>query len=509
MVAHRMTVALDALQTRLGEVSDLESVASGLGWDQQVMMPPGGAALRAEAMATLETLTHERFASDEVGRLLDEAAAEPDASEDSFAASLLRVTRRDWDKARRVPGELKAELARTTAIAYEAWADARRRSDWEAFKPHLGKVLELRRRYAECFPEAACAYDALLDDFEPGMTSVEVSRVFAQLRDGLVPLIAEVARVADRVDDSPLHGDFPVERQERLVRRAAEGLGFDSHSWRLDPTVHPFATGYGTQDVRITTRYEPGFLPAALFGTLHETGHGLYESGSDPSLDRTPLAGGVSLGLHESQSRLWENFVGRGRPFSGWLLEQIRHEFPREFAEVDIDRYYPAVNRVAPSLIRVEADEATYSLHVIIRFELEQDMLEGRVSLDDLPEAWNAKYAEYLGLEVPDAAQGILQDVHWSGGAIGYFPTYALGNVMAGQIWDVARAALPDLDHDLSNGETRHLRGWLTERLYRHGRTRTPRETLAHATGGTGELAPEPYLAYLREKLGAVYGLSG
>lgn len=509
MVAHRMAAALDALRTRLAEVSDLGAVTLGLAWDQQVMMPPGGAALRAEALATMETLSHERFASDEVGRMLDAADAELGAPDDSFAGSLVRVARRDWDKARRVPSELKAELARTTALAYEAWTEARARSDYEIFKPHLGKVLELRRRYADCFGEAECAYDALLDDFEPGMTTAEVARVFAELRDGLVPLIADVARVADRVDDSMLHSDFPVDRQERLVRRAAVALGFDPRHWRLDSTVHPFAAGFGTQDIRVTTRYDPAFFPTALFGVLHETGHGLYEAGSDPSLDRTPLVGGVSLGLHESQSRLWENFVGRGRPFSGWLLDLLREERPETFAAVEPDAYYAAVNRVAPSLIRVEADEATYSLHIIIRFELEQDMVEGRVSLDDLPEAWNAKYAEYLGLEVPDAASGILQDVHWSDGAMGYFPTYALGNVMAAQIWDVARENLPSLDDELARGETAHLRAWLTERLYRHGRIRTPRETLALATGGTGELDARPYLAYLREKLGAIYGLSG
>jgi carboxypeptidase Taq len=496
--------ALDALRARLAQAQDLHAIGMGLEWDQQVMMPPRGAPLRAEALATLETLHHERFASDETGRLLE--AAEAEINGDGLDDDLVRVARRDWEKARKVPGELKAELARAGATGYEAWTRAREASDWELFRPHLQRLLELKMRYVECFDDADCAYDVLLDDYEEGTTTAEVAAVFDEVKTGLVPLIAEIGARADRVDDSCLHGSFPVERQEALIRRVLPSFGFDPAAWRLDVTVHPFASKLGTSDIRITTRYDPEFFNVAFFGSLHETGHGLYESGCDAVLDRTPLVGGVSLGLHESQSRLWENVVGRGRPFSGWMLPRLREAFPERFGAVDLDTYYGAVNKVEPSLIRVEADEATYSLHIILRFELEQEMIEGRIDLADLPEAWNAKMHEYLGVEVPDDAEGVLQDVHWSAGLLGYFPTYALGNVMAAQIWERVRAERPGLEAEIGAGELAPLREWLAERLYRHGRRRTPKETLAHAIGGAS-LDAAPYLAYLREKLGAIYGL--
>jgi carboxypeptidase Taq len=503
MVAQPMP-ALDTLRRRLAEVQDLHAIGMGLEWDQQVMMPPRGASLRAEALATLETLHHERFASEETGRLLEAAQREVDGAGE-IDGDLLRVTRRDWEKARRVPTDLKAELARAGATGYAAWTRARAASDWELFRPHLERMLELKARYVECFDGFACAYDVLLDDFEQGTTSAEVAAVFDEVKAGLVPLIADIGH-ADRVDDACLHGDFPVERQEALLHRLLPVFGFDAEAWRLDVTVHPFATNLGTSDIRITTRYDPAFFNVAFFGALHETGHGLYEAGSDPALDRTPLVGGASLGLHESQSRLWENVVGRGRPFSAWVLPMLREAFPDRFGAVDVDTYYRAVNRVEPSLIRVEADEATYSLHVILRFELEQEMIEGRLALRDLPEAWNARMREYLGVEVPDDARGVLQDVHWSAGLIGYFPTYALGNIMAAQIWEIVRGERPTLDAEIGHGDLAPLRDWLAARLYRHGRRRTPKETLANVLGG-GALDAGPYLAYLRGKLGAIYGL--
>jgi carboxypeptidase Taq len=309
----------------------------------------------------------------------------------------------------------------------------------------------------------------------------------------------------DEVSDAPMRGSFPVEAQERFCRDVVSAVGFDPAGWRLDVAVHPFASNLNTGDIRITTRYNEAFLGDALFGALHETGHGLYEAGSDPALERTPLSGGVSLGLHESQSRLWENLVGRSRPFAEWVLPHARAAFPGTFDDVDADAWYRAVNKVERSLIRVDADEATYSLHVILRFELEQDMVEGRIAVADVPEAWEAKIREYLGIEVPDVAHGALQDVHWSEGHVGYFPTYALGNVMSAQIWSAARAGLPDLDDSIRAGDFAPLRAWLGEHLYRHGRRSEPRETLRRAAGGP--LDAGPYLAYLREKFGALYGL--
>jgi carboxypeptidase Taq len=503
-----LTTALDDLRSRLAQVQDLRAVTMGLAWDQQVIMPPRGAAGRAEALATVESLAHERFCDAETGRLIEAAAAEVAGSpEDSFAASIVRVGRRDWEKACRVPAELMAEIARSAAIGYEAWTQARARSDWPAFQPYLERMLELKRRYVECFDGFACAYDALLDDYEQGMTTAEVARVFEELKRDLVPLIAAIASRGDLVDGSPLRGEFPLPPQHALARRVVDRLGFDPEAWRLDTAVHPFATNMGLGDVRITTRYDPTDFVTSLFSAIHETGHGLYEAGSDAELERTPLAGGVSLGLHESQSRMWENVVGRSRAFSAWLLPIVQEAFPDQMGRVDVEAYYRAVNEVAPSLIRVEADEATYSLHIILRFELEQDMVEGRIKLADLPEAWNAKMREYLGIDVPSHAEGVLQDVHWSEGAIGYFPTYALGNVMAAQIWDAARRDLPGVESGFERGEFTSLRDWLTERLYRHGRKFTPAQTLARVAGGP--LDARPYLRYLREKLGAIYDLDG
>jgi carboxypeptidase Taq len=498
-----VTQAVEALRQRLAQVQDLNAVMMGLEWDHQVIMPPRGAAGRAEALATLQTIAHERFAGDDTGRALDAAAAElGDADPESLEAAIVRVARRDWEKARRVPGDLKADLARAGTIGYEAWTLARADSDWSLFEPHLARMLELKRRYVGCF-EADCAYDVLLDDYEEGTTTAEVSRVFAELKAGLLPLIRDVA-TREPIDPSPLRGEFGLAAQEALARRVVERFGFDATGWRMDTAVHPFAINLNLGDVRITTRYETTDFVTSLFSALHETGHGLYEAGSDPRLERTPLVGGVSLGLHESQSRMWENIVGRSRPFSAWLLPQLREAFPGQLDDVDLDAYWRAVNAVQPSLIRVEADEITYSLHVIMRFELEQDMIEGRLALSDVPEAWNAKVREYLGIEVPSDAEGALQDVHWATGAIGYFPTYALGNVMSAQIWEAARRDLPGVEDGFERGEFAPLREWLTEHVYRFGRTYTPRETLEGAVGGP--LDATPYLRYLGDKVASVYG---
>lgn len=507
-----MSTAMQGLRERLAEVSDLEQAAGTLQWDQQTMMPRAGAPARAEQLATLETVVHERATAPEIGTLLEkaaeEAAGEPPETD---AASLVRVARRDYDKARRVPGELKAEMARAASLGQEAWERARALSDFEPFRPHLERSLELKRRYVECFAgEFDCAYDALLDDFEPGTRTAEVAAVFAELKRGLVPLIAAIAERtgasdAEEVVSSPLRGTFAAEEQRALVLEILPRLGFDLAGWRLDEAAHPFATGT-PGDVRLTTRYEEEHLGMALFSALHECGHGLYEAGVAPELVRTPLGSGVSLALHESQSRLWENVVGRSRPFCTWVLPLLQAAFPSQFAGVGVEELFRAVNRVRPSLIRVEADEATYSLHVILRFELEQELIEGRLAVADLPEAWNARMRDYLGVEVPDDARGVLQDVHWSAGLFGYFPTYALGNIISLQIWARARAELPDLDARIERGELAPLREWLREHLHRYGRKFTPSETLRKVAGGP--IAVDPYLDYLRGKFNDIYGIA-
>jgi carboxypeptidase Taq len=501
-----MANPLEQLNERMAALSDLRVVAQLLDWDQQTMMPPGGAPGRAETVATVQRISHDMFVSSETGRLIEAAAGYLDgALPESDEASLVRVVRRRWEKARRVPGELAADLARAASVGQQAWIAARSESDFAGFAPYLERNFELVRRYVDCFDDLDCAYDAVLDDYEPGARTAEVAGVFDELKAELRKLIAAVGDHADRVDDSLLHGHFPIERQRVLVRWLLELMGFDRSSWRIDDAVHPFATGFGNRDVRITTRWDETYLPTSVYGAMHECGHGLYEAGVAQSLQRTPLGHPESLGLHESQSRLWENMVGRGRPFCGVLAPRIAETFGGAVAGLDGETLYRSVNHVAPSLIRVEADEVTYSLHIIVRFELEQELIEGRLAIRDLPEAWNARYQEYLGVEVPDDARGVLQDVHWSAGLIGYFPTYALGNLIAGGLLERAHADLPDLDEQLAAGELHGLREWLREHIHRHGAKFSTGELLGRVVGGP--IAVGPFIDYLKAKLSQVYGL--
>jgi carboxypeptidase Taq len=490
-----MATALDELRRRLAEVSDLSRAAGVLGWDQRVTMPPLGTEARAEQLATLGRIAHERFTDDEVGRLLD--AAEPlvePLQYDSDDASLVRVTRRDWEKARRVPSQLREEMTLEAARGHHAWVEARRMSDYTSFRPYLERNLELKRRYVDCFEWSDSPYTPLLDDYEPGMLTTEVRDVFAALRPALTELVAS----APQVDASFLHGDFPPVEQRAFAERVLATLGFDDGAWRLDPTAHPFCTSFSNRDVRLTTRYQPNDLES-VWSTLHEAGHGLYAHGIADGLLRTPLGGAPSLGLNESQSRTWENLVGRSRAFWEHWYPALVETFP-SLAGIDLDDFVRAINRAEPGLIRVDADETTYSLHIILRFELEQELLEGTVSLDDLPEVWNARMKEFLGVDVPDDAHGVLQDVHWSGGGIGYFPTYALGNVISLQIWAVVQRALPDLDNRLAAGDLGPLSDWLRDNLYSLGRKLTPKETIERLTGSP-EIDPGPYLEYLRGKV--------
>jgi carboxypeptidase Taq len=493
------------LRSRLARVTDLGRAARLLGWDQQVMMPPAGAKARAEQLATISQIAHEEFIADEIGELLDELRPyEESLPADSLEASLLRVTRREWAKASRVPPELSAEMARAGSLGHEVWVEARAKSDFALFLPALERNLELKHRYVECFDGYEEPYDVLLDDYEPGMKTAEVRAVFDRLKEIQIPMIEAVAECGRPVDTSFLKGPFPVERQPAHVLSVLRELGFEERSWRLDPTAHPFAGGAGIDDIRLTTRYVENAL-MGLFAGMHEFGHGLYEHGSAAELDRTPLCGGVSLGIHESQSRLWENQVGRGMPFWRRFYPELQRTFPEALSGVELKSFWRAVNAVEPSLIRVEADEVTYNLHVIMRFELEQDMLSGSVALRDLPGEWNARMKQYLGLDVPDDANGVLQDVHWSGGIIGYFPTYSLGSVMSEQIWERLRQDLTDLDDQIEAGEFGPLRDWLREHVHQLGSRLMPQETLERATGS--RIDAEPYLRYLQAKVAHVYGI--
>jgi carboxypeptidase Taq len=498
-----MSERVGRLRERLAEQIDLRNATAVLEWDQQTMMPPRGAEARAEALGTLERITHEQFIDDETGRLLDGAAAELNgAPPESDEASLVRVVRRGYDKARRVPSDLAAEIARASSLGQEAWAAARANSDFAAFAPYLERNLDLARQYVACFDEFACPYDALLDDFDARMTTAEVSALFSALRSELVPMIATLADNAGAVDASCLHGGFPIDKQRRLVAETVAQMGFDSTGWRMDDAVHPFATGVGANDVRITTRWDESYFPSGLYGAMHECGHGLYEDGVASELHRTPLGHGASMSIHESQSRLWENMVGRGRPYCGVLAPRVSGLFG---VELDPDEMYRAVNKVQPSFIRVEADEATYGLHIVLRFELEQELIEGRLAVADVPEAWNTKFKAYFGIEVPDDKHGVLQDVHWSGGMIGYFPTYQLGNLVAGQLWQRVNSDMPELSEQIASGQLEPLREWLRDNVHRYGAKFTTRELLERVLGGPIEVGP--FIAYLKDKLSAVYGV--
>jgi carboxypeptidase Taq len=491
--------AYEELRQRLGEIHDLNKTRALLSWDQQVKMPPGGGPVRAEQLATLDRLAHKAFISGEIGNLLDELASFGESRPyESDEASLIRVTRRDWEKARRVPADLRADMSRAASLALPVWAEARKQSDYSLFRPHLRTNLDLRRSYIDCFDGYDEPYDVLLDDFERGMTAAEVRVVFDRLKEEQVPLVAGGMREGER---PARDRRFPLEQQQRFELKVLERFGFDRTSWRLDPTVHPFASSIGIDDVRLTTRYHDTNLDG-LFASMHECGHGLYEHGVSRDLERTPLARGTSLGMHESQSRLWENLVGRSMPFWSFFYPQLQDHFPEALGDVELDEWFASVNWVEPSLIRVEADEATYNLHVILRFELEQDLLNGDVGLDDLPEAWNDRMQRYLGIQPPEDRLGVLQDMHWAAGHIGYFATYALGNVISAQIWERVTEELPDLYDQFAEGEFGPLREWLTENLYRHGRKFTPRETLERLVGG--HIDADPYLRYLSGKLASL-----
>ena len=495
-----MRERFEELRRRLAEINDIARAGSILGWDQQTMMPPRGAAVRAEQLATLSRIAHDKFTSPELGRLLEDLAEfEQEHEYDSFEASLIRVVRRDWEKARKVPTELRAEIARSSSLALPVWIEARTNDDFGKFLPSLRQNLELRRRYIECFDgDYAEPYDAVLDDYERDMRSSEVRRLFDYLKEHQAPIVREVGQV-DGLPEPPAR-PFPLELQKTFELEVVRRFGYDDTAWRLDPTVHPFATGAGIEDIRLTTRYFDDRLDG-LFATMHEFGHGLYEHQVDPSFERSALARGTSLGVHESQSRMWENLVGRSLPFWHFFFPRLQQAFPQQLGSVDTETFYRAVNRVYPSLIRIESDEVTYNMHIILRFELEQELVAGTVDPASLPKAWNERMREYLGVEVPDNRRGVLQDVHWSAGTIGYFPTYSLGNVISVQIWEKVRDEIPDLDEQFERGEFNGLREWLGERLHRHGRKFTPVETVEKVVGGP--IDPGPYLAYLNEKHGA------
>jgi carboxypeptidase Taq len=494
---------LAELRRRAAELADLSAVAGLAMWDQNVTMPRGAAAARADQMETLERILHDRLTDPDLGRLLDRlepwaASADPESDD----ARLVAVLRRDVHKAVRVPTELAAQLSNAAALSHEAWQQARAARDFGVFRPALERVLDLTHRYVACFDgtgEFAHPYDVLLDDYEPGLTTTELRGIFGRLQEELVPLVSAAAALSPEAAPALLPGHQPEPAQRALMDEVLRAVGFDREHWRLDPTIHPFARSMAPTDVRITTRWEPDDLAMAFYSCLHEFGHGLYEAQMLPAHYRTTLSEAASLGVHESQSRLWENLLGRSRPFCEWVLPLLRRHLGEPFTGLDADALYRMVNHVQLSLIRIEADETTYNLHIALRFELELALIEGRLEVEDLPAAWDEATERLLGLQTPDVLHGVLQDIHWGSGMFGYFPTYTLGNLMAAQLWDAMAADLPDREADFAAGRFGPLRDWLFEHIHRHGRKFDSRELLQRATGQT--LSVEPWLAYLERKL--------
>jgi carboxypeptidase Taq len=495
---------LQLLKERLATISDVQAAEAALRWDRQTYMPEGGVVGRAEQLATLSRLAHEMLVSEDTGGLLRNVDEPAPGSEDS---ALLRLVRREYERATKLPAELVAELARASALAEPAWERARASSDWPSFAPHLEKMVQLQRETAEHLGYEDHPYDALLDLYEPGARKAQLQEMFEGLKTELVPMIREIGARSHQDRSHPLHGEFDEAKQEEFGRGVISAFGYDWKRGRLDRVVHPFCAPLGGPgDVRITTRFDPGWLSPALFAVLHEAGHAMYEQGVDPTYSRSPLSGGTSMGVHESQSRLWENLVGRSREFWSFYYPRLQETFPEALGKIDPETFYRAVNEAKPSEIRVEADELTYNLHILLRFELEVALLEGGLPISELPAAWDAKMEEYLGVTPENHAEGVLQDVHWAAGLVGYFPTYTIGNVLSAQFFEQATRAHPEIPEMMGRGEFGALLGWLRENVYRHGRRYDPDELVERATGRP--LVTTPYLRYLKSKFGELYGLA-
>jgi carboxypeptidase Taq len=498
--------AYDELIRRSRAHSLLASCSALLGWDEQTYLPRGGVEHRSNQMALLAGLQHEQATDPRIGELLGALDGSSLVADPLAPASVnVRELRRAYERKTRLPRTLVEEIARTTSVSQQEWIDARRASDFARFRPWLEKIVELKRREAECLGVPGPAYDALIDEYEPGAKSGEIAILFEALRAELVALVAAIAGAKSRPDGSLLEREFPIDRQRIFGEAVADAVGFDFRRGRLDTAAHPFCTGIGPGDCRITTRYNARGFEDAVFGILHETGHALYEQGLDPEHYGTPMGEAVSLGVHESQSRLWENAVGRSRPFWTHFFPLARHVFHEALQDVAPDDFHRAVNRVEPSLIRVQADEVTYNLHILMRFELEEALISGDLKAADVPGAWVEKSTRYLGVTPRTDAEGCLQDIHWSAGLIGYFPTYTLGNLYAAQLFEKARAELGDLAESFARGDFAGLLSWLREKVHRQGHRYHSARLIEHATGSPPD--HRPLVSALRRKYEEIYEL--
>lgn len=508
--------AYDDLQQHIAEYNDLLNILNTLKWDMRTQMPSGGAETRGNQLATLNKIAKEKFASETTAKLLDKAEAEvADEDPDSYRVRAVQQTRQYYDIQNRIPAELVGRIAELEPKSEHVWAEAKANNDFASFKPYLQQMLDLNIEMAEAVGYEEHPFDALVFEYEPSMTAAKLKVIFDDLKAGLLPLLEKIV-----ANDKPLEKDlwqheYDLDVQKQFGADVAEMIGYDFNRGRLDIAPHPFEISFTRNDVRITTRYDKHYLPMALFGTMHETGHALYEQNISPQLTRTALTtdflgqyavGGTSYGAHEFSSRMWENQIGRSREF--WLLhfERLQSLFPDQLADADPELFYRAVNRVKPSLIRVEADEVTYNLHIMLRTEIEMGLLDGSLQVDELPDIWNAKMQEYLGVTPPNDSLGVLQDVHWSGGGFGSFPGYTIGNIMSAQVLDAAHDQIDGLDDKLANGDYRTLLDWLTENIYQHGRAYNVTELLERVSGE--DLHVAPLLRYLEAKYTDLYQLN-
>ncbi len=501
-----MVEQVETLKEHLARIVDLNHAAGVLGWDQEVNMPEEGVGPRSNQLATLSSMAHELLTSDETAELLQAAEGAVAGMEyDGDEVSLVRVSRRLFDEQTKIPTSLVVRESKAISQGFVAWRKAREADDYPIFEPHLQELVDIQIEKAGYLGYEDHPYDALLDQYETGMTTAQVESLFSDLKAGLVPLVREIA-ARPEVDDSFLsHQRFDRQRQWDFTVLLLRGIGYDFKRGRQDKAPHPFTTEFGNTDVRVTTRLHDNNPQSAIFSSVHEGGHALYELGSPDRFERSPLAGGATLGLHESQSRLWENQVARSVPFWRHYYPILQAFFPDQLGDVSMAKFHRAINKVKPSLIRVEADEVTYNLHIFVRFELEKALITGDLKISNVPDAWNARYEEYLGIAPPNNADGCLQDIHWSHGTIGYFPTYTLGNLMSAQIYDQAKKDLPNLEESFAQAEFAPLLAWLRERVHKHGRKFTAPELMDREFGT--RISAQPLLNYLREKYTTLYEL--
>lgn len=499
----------EQLRQELHQIATLDSVQSLVSWDQETKMPDAASEARSEQLSLLAGLVHERQTSSKLGDLISACETEDALSSDELTAANLREVRRDFDLAIKLPASLVTEIAKVTSQAQLAWRQARAEKDFGHFEPVLKVLIDLGRRKAECLgvPAGGELYDALLDEYEPGATAAELEAIFDPLRQRLATLIQDVAENGTPPDESPLELPIDEARQHEFGEFILKAMGFDLGAGRLDITTHPFCSGISAGDTRLTTRYNVERFADALYGTMHEGGHGIYEQGM-PKAETfgLPTSSAVSLGIHESQSRLWENLVGRSQEFWDWATPHAHRILGSGLEAFDAKDIFRATNTAKPTFIRVEADEATYNLHVMVRFEIERALMLGQLEVADIPAAWNGKFKEYLGLDVPDDGQGCLQDVHWAFGLLGYFPTYCLGNLYASQLWEQAGADLNDLPGSIAKGEFAPLKQWLNEKVHVHGKRYPAGELCKRITGKP--LSADPMMRHLEGKLRVIYGLS-